>query len=105
MTDNNPDTMDYETRSGQIRYNPETLDQLGMIEHDGIVFIYNRMDGVLQIENEYHRLVSELEELADEWEDFVGQSWDDYSSGVNDATESCARELRELLHEYTEQDQ
>lgn len=49
---------------------------------------------------EGHVPIEELEALAEQWEDFIGQSWDDYSSGVNDATQSCAQELREVIDDY-----
>ena len=45
--------------------------------------------------------IGELKELVEEWRAFAdSDGWDGYSRGVNEASESCANELEEVLERY-----
>jgi len=52
-----------------LEYDPDKLDNLGMVERNGVRFLYNRMDGYLRVE----RTEPTLETIRQDLERVMGR--------------------------------
>lgn len=86
------DGHDYRETHKGIRYNPEALDELGIIEKKGIRFMYDRMNGELVVERQ--ESIDELRELVEEFRDRADGTSYEYDGA---AYRSAANELEEVL--------